>query len=627
MTVDPRTPVIVGAGQYVHRAATIDDGVEPAALMAEAVRAACCDAGLRGVPSPVDSIRVVNLFSWRYGNAAWVLARRLGIEAAEMAYTTAGGHSPQALVNRTALDIAAGRRRPRRARRGRGVADEDACQAHRHESRLGQGARGRGPADHRRRTGDDASRRGGPRHHSSRAGVPTVRVGLPSRYRAPHRTSTSPGSPSCGHASARSRPDNPYAWSRVAMTPGQIVDVTPQNRIVGLPYRKVMNANNDVDMAAALVLCSAERADGAGDPPRSMGVPARRYRLPRASLRVASLVAVRVSGNPHRWTAGDDPGGRGDRRRRASSTSTRAFRRPCRSAQHRSGSASTPSSPGPAVSALPAVRGTTTRCTPSPRSSANCATVLPTGRWSGRTVATSRSTRSASTARRRRRDGFRHDCPQRQIDELPARSLATSDDAAAEPVEIEAYTVMYDREGAPEQAIAACRLPNGQRAWGSTTEPDTTAALTAWRVGRPNRPHRQNRNPPCLSIPPPIERPRIILDCDPGHDDAIAIVVAAHACDLAGITTVAGNASLDRTTHNALVMRELLGIDVPVHAGAARPLVAEPVAAGDVHGASGLDGSALPEPTRAARLRRRCGLHHRVVSQPTRARGSSPSVR
>jgi inosine-uridine nucleoside N-ribohydrolase len=94
------------------------------------------------------------------------------------------------------------------------------------------------------------------------------------------------------------------------------------------------------------------------------------------------------------------------------------------------------------------------------------------------------------------------------------------------------------------------------------------------------------------------DRPRIILDCDPGHDDAIAIVVAAHTCDLVGITTVAGNAPLDRTTHNALVLRELLGIDVPVHAGAARPLLAEPIAAADVHGASGLDGAALPAPVR-----------------------------
>ncbi len=96
----------------------------------------------------------------------------------------------------------------------------------------------------------------------------------------------------------------------------------------------------------------------------------------------------------------------------------------------------------------------------------------------------------------------------------------------------------------------------------------------------------------------PGVRPRVILDCDPGHDDAIAIVVAAHTCDLVGITTVAGNAPLDRTTHNALVMRELLGVNVPVHAGAARPLLAEPIAAVDVHGASGLDGAALPEPAR-----------------------------
>ena len=97
---------------------------------------------------------------------------------------------------------------------------------------------------------------------------------------------------------------------------------------------------------------------------------------------------------------------------------------------------------------------------------------------------------------------------------------------------------------------------------------------------------------------PTNERPSIILDCDPGHDDAIAIVVAAHSCDLLGITTVAGNAPLNRTTHNALVMRELLGIDVPVHSGAVRPLIAEPSPATAVHGASGLDGADLPQPSR-----------------------------
>jgi inosine-uridine nucleoside N-ribohydrolase len=89
----------------------------------------------------------------------------------------------------------------------------------------------------------------------------------------------------------------------------------------------------------------------------------------------------------------------------------------------------------------------------------------------------------------------------------------------------------------------------------------------------------------------------IILDCDPGHDDAIALVVAARHTNLLGITTVAGNASLESTTHNAIVVRDLLGIDVPVHAGANRPLIAPSRHAGYVHGESGLDGADLPPPS------------------------------
>jgi inosine-uridine nucleoside N-ribohydrolase len=95
-----------------------------------------------------------------------------------------------------------------------------------------------------------------------------------------------------------------------------------------------------------------------------------------------------------------------------------------------------------------------------------------------------------------------------------------------------------------------------------------------------------------------MPRPSIILDCDPGHDDAVAIVVAARHTDLLGITTVAGNAPIEHTTYNARVMRDLLGLDVEVHSGAERPIVAEPKHAGFVHGASGLDGADLPAPTR-----------------------------
>ena len=93
---------------------------------------------------------------------------------------------------------------------------------------------------------------------------------------------------------------------------------------------------------------------------------------------------------------------------------------------------------------------------------------------------------------------------------------------------------------------------------------------------------------------------RIILDCDPGHDDAMAILLA-HGCpdiDLVAITTVAGNQTLDKTTLNARRVCTVAGIrDVPVHAGCWRPLARDQVTAADIHGTSGLDGPVFGEPT------------------------------
>lgn len=91
------------------------------------------------------------------------------------------------------------------------------------------------------------------------------------------------------------------------------------------------------------------------------------------------------------------------------------------------------------------------------------------------------------------------------------------------------------------------------------------------------------------------DRPRIVLDCDPGLDDAIAILTAAHFGELVGITSVNGNVGIDHTTHNALVTAQIAGLDVPVHRGAARPLVAPAMDAARIHGATGLGDVALPE--------------------------------
>ncbi|MEX2501022.1 MAG: nucleoside hydrolase [Trueperaceae bacterium] len=96
-----------------------------------------------------------------------------------------------------------------------------------------------------------------------------------------------------------------------------------------------------------------------------------------------------------------------------------------------------------------------------------------------------------------------------------------------------------------------------------------------------------------------MTRPRIFLDCDPGHDDAFALLYAATTCELVGIGSVSGNVGVASTTRNALVVRDLAartgdGVVVPVHRGAAGPLVGEPLHAPDIHGESGLDGPELP---------------------------------
>ena len=91
----------------------------------------------------------------------------------------------------------------------------------------------------------------------------------------------------------------------------------------------------------------------------------------------------------------------------------------------------------------------------------------------------------------------------------------------------------------------------------------------------------------------------ILIDCDPGHDDAIALLLALASpeVELVGVTTVSGNQTLAKTTANALRVLELVGRgDVPVAAGADRPVKRDLFVAAYVHGESGLDGSALPEP-------------------------------
>ncbi len=92
------------------------------------------------------------------------------------------------------------------------------------------------------------------------------------------------------------------------------------------------------------------------------------------------------------------------------------------------------------------------------------------------------------------------------------------------------------------------------------------------------------------------KRKKILIDCDPGHDDMMAIMLASASdeVDLAGVTTVAGNQTGDKTFRNACQVLTLIGEDVPVARGADKPLLRELVTAPRFHGQTGLDGADLP---------------------------------
>lgn len=90
----------------------------------------------------------------------------------------------------------------------------------------------------------------------------------------------------------------------------------------------------------------------------------------------------------------------------------------------------------------------------------------------------------------------------------------------------------------------------------------------------------------------------VILDGDPGHDDAIAWVLAnaSPLLDIRAVTSVCGNQTIQKTTYNTMRIMTLIGLRAPLGKGIERPLVAEPIIAATVHGKSGLDGPELPEP-------------------------------
>jgi len=502
MAVDPRTPVVVGVGQVM---TPPDAGLEPAErpepleLMVRALRAAAedCDGAAPGGAAPsgnalirrADSIRVVVPLGWRTANPALLVALRLGFEAgaepAQLMLTAVGGNAPQALmhdacraISRGELDVvlvtgaeamyarALARREPSlaplswasQAAEGTptpvpfGVEKPGATDLEMHrgvllpvhayplfENAL-RAARGWTLEEHRARIGS-----------------------LWSRFSEVAAT-------------------NPGAWIRTPRPAAEIVTPAPGNRMVSFPYPKLCTANMQVDQGAGSIVCSAGAARGAGVPEDRWVFPlsgadandhwfiSHRPDLHRSpAIRLAGAAALELAGVGIDDVAAidlyscfpvvvqmaaaelglsvDDPA------RPLTLTGGLTF-------GGGPGNNYTSHGIARAVGAVRAQPG---------------AVALVTGLgWyaTKHSVGTYASRPPAGDGSR----PFAWRDVQPEVDALPQCRV---DAEATGPVRVETYTVTFDRDGAPERGILACRTGDGSRAWGNVDDPDALALLCA----------------------------------------------------------------------------------------------------------------------------------------------------
>ena len=466
MPISPRTPVLVGQAQILQREDDLARARGPINLMADAVRAAFEDAG-SGVPTDVDALHVLRSLSTKSQNPGLAIARLLGITSKVCGYTTHGGNLPQALVNVSALDIQSGR------------ADLVVLTG-------GESSRSRRRAKASGKTLDwmaeDPLHRDDPEPTNIGGDLEMLhpleierKVVLPieiypmfeTALRSAHGMTIEQHRAHVGALWSRFSDvatSNPFAWTQKRLTSDEIVTPTATNRMVGYPYTKVMNSNNDVDMAAALVMCSVEKAI-------SLGIPRDRWVFP-----VAGTDAHEHNFVSHRWSFVDTPAIRIGARRLFELTGWApqdldvVDLYSCFPSAVQLGAASIGLSLDQRLTCtggLPFAGGPFNNYV----MHAIATTMVELRRrgegkgfvWANGGYATKHSFGAYQVDDPQH--PFLHDSPQDAVDALPARRAASASDVSGD-VTVEAYSVMHDRDGSPARLAAAVLTDDGVRSWG-----------------------------------------------------------------------------------------------------------------------------------------------------------------
>ncbi|MDA3038784.1 MAG: acetyl-CoA acetyltransferase [Actinomycetota bacterium] len=264
MTLDPRTPVLVGVAQCKQRPQDVAEAVEAVKLMEQAVVAAAEDAGAPGLLVQLDAIAVVN-GAWGYSDPGRLIGDAVGSPQARTVISSTGGNSPQSLVSHLSSRIQAGelscavitgaetiwsRRKqraaglPRNLTEQSGVAPDEQFQTEVQMSSEFEDSRGLEMPVNLYPVFESAFR------HARGESIEAHRDRLAELWAGFNQVAV----------------QNPYAWIRTPMTAAEIREASPSNRMVGFPYTKAMNSNWNLDQGAALLLCSAEAAEAAGVP-------------------------------------------------------------------------------------------------------------------------------------------------------------------------------------------------------------------------------------------------------------------------------------------------------------------------------------------------------------------------
>jgi len=541
MDIDPRTPVVVGAGLVVCRpepgdedAASLLGRPDPVDLLGRAILAAAADssgatsgaeesAGRR-ILEASPSLRVISPSSWTYENPGAAIAERLGIVPGETTVTAIGGHAPLSLLHRTALDI------------GRGTIDVAVL--------VG---------------GESAYTRLAARRHPDRPTLPWAQAGPgpPPVVVGSARRFTTDAEKACGlgttvpvlalfenavrSAAHRSLADHrdavtalwseltvvasrqPTAWNRTPLTAEELATIGEGNLWVAYPYSDLLIPEVAVDQAAAVIVCSVERAT-------RLGLPADRWVFPlvgvdaadhwflshRADFASSPATEIGVAVATALAGIGSDDLGLLDLDASLPATVQIAAEAIGVDPADRSrsltvaGCQSAAGSPGDAaalrglasmVGALrdrPGSLGMVTAVGGYLTSHAFC--ILGTAPPGDAANGAANGAGSGHGGQREREvvdpalpegtmtelaGGFRWADPRQAIAARPQR---VSDAEADGEITVETYTVVYDDDGAPERAIVACQTPEGHRTWGNVTDPDQLALLVTeegcGRLGR-----------------------------------------------------------------------------------------------------------------------------------------------